>query len=122
MSLRGEGDTQPVLVERINNVACDVTELKTDLKDFVREQREREENRIKYEKERDTRISVIENQAAAAHKRLDVVEEWRKSVEKLMPLLRVEAWLIAAISVPVIGWVLYVVGEWARAKLTGVIP
>ena len=118
MSLRGNGgDTQPVdvLVERLNNVGCDVSELKTDLRDFVKEQREREERR-------DSRISVIENQAAAAHKRLDVVEEWRKSIEKLMPLLRVEAWLIAAISVPAIGWILYVVGEWAKAKLTGVIP
>ena len=133
MSLRGvkkssDELTQPIEIsvavfrERLSNISSDVCDLKGSLEGCIVEQRQREDNRVKAEKERDEKIILIGNSVDKAHERLDKFSEWKDDVESLIPSLKIMAKLSAALLVPAIVYFLSVFGQWALAKAQGVIP
>lgn len=87
--------TNAVLTERIDAVSRDIAELKSLIQDGQKQQRDFNNH---YIEERVT----IRNQVKVAHDRLDAFSLWQGGVDKLLPVLRAEAYVIGVLSVPVI--------------------
>ena len=99
-----------VVAERLDALRCDVQEIKNILTEQARESRSRDE-----------RMIVMSTRLDAAHGRIDALDKWRDSVDKLVPLMRAELWLVGAMAVPVITAIIYIVQQYMAAKASGVI-
>lgn len=106
-----EGGELAVVIERLSNLQDDISEIKVDIKEqrFVLEEQSETVQAflLNYTKEH----GEVVNTAKRAHERIDAtnirVETVEKKVvelEKLAPFLKVEAFLVAGLSIPLIIW------------------
>lgn len=102
------GTSNAVVIERVENLRCDVAEIKTTLADYIRESRERDEKR-------ERELIIIGHKVETAHARIDSLDKFKGDVEKLLPFLRGYAWVLGAIAVPMLSWFVYLAVEWIRS-------
>lgn len=99
-----------VLLERVDNLRSDISEIKIIVGNMADSERQRSE-----------KIVELSQSTKRAHERIDELSDWQKKVNDLMPFLKAEAWIIAALAVPVIVWLASVVYQYLLAKAGGVL-
>ena len=98
------------LIERVDNLRTDISELKIIVGNMADDERKRVE-----------KIIELDQRTKRAHERIDELSDWQKGVNKLMPFLRAEAWIVAALAVPVIIWLASVVYRYFIAQASGIL-
>ena len=97
----------PTLFERVEHIRCDIAEIKVLIVDHMKDSRERDEKTNKD-------LLLLSHKAESAHLRIDALDKFRAEVEKLLPFLKAEAWVIGALAVPFIVWIGALVVQWIR--------
>ena len=98
---RPNADGFCVLSERIAGLGKIVADMQDDLHEFTSEQRTRDEETAK-------QLILANSRIEAAHRRLDLLDEWRK---------KIDSYLVTVIVVPLILFIASLLYNWFIAQM-----
>lgn len=94
------------ILERLDlmktDLQTDIADLKTDVRDLATGQKCLNDNLTAFQREYVGEHVKVVTKADAAHQRLDKLEERIKEIEKLLPFMKAEAYILTALAIPVI--------------------
>jgi len=94
--------TLGVVVERLENLRCDVGQLDQNLTKLIELTQRNAE-----------RIILVEQAVSTAHQRIDKLTAWRDEMERLMPVLKSMAWAVTVWApVILVGLAIYLWNLW----------
>ena len=95
-----------VLAERVESLRCDIQEIKAIFEQMAKERR------AEYKT-----IIALSNSTTRAHERIDDLVDWRKSVDKFMPVVKAVAWICSLMTLPFLLWLISVVWQWVLLQV-----